>query len=140
MGAVIEIYILFLRNEPYIFGILYLLTLNFVEKKIDDLINFAVCLVNPVFKFMYSKCSFYFSLIDRMKEVPLENTMASSQTGEGITRSCVSWLRSLPVHIVALMLVGGLVCALDPDILKRLANFTLTISPELRYVNGPPTI
>ncbi|CAG5119699.1 unnamed protein product [Candidula unifasciata] len=65
---------------------------------------------------------------------------AASHVGTGITRSCASWLRSLPVQVVALMLVTGLVCALDPDILKRLTNFSLTISPELCYVNGPPTI
>ncbi|KAH9492902.1 hypothetical protein Btru_032575 [Bulinus truncatus] len=57
-----------------------------------------------------------------------------------ISRTCASWLRSLPVQVVALMLVAGLVCVLDPDIIDRLTNFRVTVSPELHYVNGPPSI
>ena len=51
-----------------------------------------------------------------------------------------SWLRSVPVQIVALMMVAGLIYVLDPDILSELASFSLTISPELRHVNGPPPL
>ncbi|CAG5127367.1 unnamed protein product [Candidula unifasciata] len=68
----------------------------------------------------------------------LENLPATSSTNNKNTGSCASWLCSLPAQVVALMLVTGLICALDPDILDHLTNLTLKISPELRYVNGPP--
>lgn len=80
------------------------------------------------------------ALPNRSQKSSTASIPVASHAATGITRSCASWLRSLPVQVVALMLVTGLVCALDPDILKRLTNFTLTISPELCYVNGPPTI
>lgn len=51
-----------------------------------------------------------------------------------------SWLRSVPVQIVALMMVAGLVYVLDPDILSGLANFSVNISPELKHVNGAPPL
>ncbi|XP_059174677.1 uncharacterized protein LOC131954875 isoform X2 [Physella acuta] len=76
----------------------------------------------------------------RTPEVHLEASSADAQTKSSLNRSCAAWLRSLPVQVVALMLVAGLVCALDPDILDRLTNFKLTITPELHYVNGPPSI
>lgn len=51
-----------------------------------------------------------------------------------------SWLRSVPVQIVALIMVAGLVYVLDPDILSDLASFSLTFTPELRHINGPPPL
>ncbi|CAL1528424.1 unnamed protein product [Lymnaea stagnalis] len=70
----------------------------------------------------------------------LDDDSISSPTNSCVSRTCASWLRSLPVHLVALMLLAGLAYALDPDILDHLANFTLTVEPELHYVNGPPSI
>ncbi|GFO03815.1 A-kinase anchor protein 6 [Plakobranchus ocellatus] len=75
--------------------------------------------------------------------VPLSTASAPSSspvTKSGLSRSCAVLLRSLPVQVVALMLVAGLAYALDPDILDKLASFTLTVSPELSYVNGPPAV
>ncbi|XP_055879633.1 uncharacterized protein LOC106057114 isoform X2 [Biomphalaria glabrata] len=57
-----------------------------------------------------------------------------------ISKTCASWLRSLPVQVVALMLVAGLVCVLDPELIDRLTSFTMTVTPELQYVNGPPSM
>ncbi|XP_012946402.1 uncharacterized protein LOC101852145 [Aplysia californica] len=74
------------------------------------------------------------SLSKRLAASPLE------EASTGMSRSSASWLRSLPVQVVTLVLVAGLVCALDPDILERLANFSLTVTPELHYVDGPPTV
>ncbi|RUS85699.1 hypothetical protein EGW08_006575 [Elysia chlorotica] len=58
----------------------------------------------------------------------------------GLSHSCAAALRSLPVQVVALVMVAGLAYALDPEILDKLANFTLTVTPELNYVNGPPAV
>lgn len=54
------------------------------------------------------------------------------------SHSVWSWLRSVPVQIVALMMVAGLIYVLDPDLLSDLASFSLTFTPDLRHVNGPP--
>ncbi|KAK7507093.1 hypothetical protein BaRGS_00001944 [Batillaria attramentaria] len=73
-----------------------------------------------------------------------DSTAAANTGSYGTSRlacsSAWSWLRSVPVQIVALMMVAGLVYVLDPDILSGLANFSVTISPELRHVNGPPPL
>ncbi|GFS14603.1 A-kinase anchor protein 6 [Elysia marginata] len=63
-----------------------------------------------------------------------------SPSKTGLSRSCAVVLRSLPVQVVALVLVAGLAYALDPEILDKLASFTLTVTPELNYVNGPPAV
>ncbi|XP_076464903.1 uncharacterized protein LOC143296731 [Babylonia areolata] len=47
------------------------------------------------------------------------------------------WLRSVPVQVVALIMVAGLVYVLDPDLLSHLTSFSLTCTPELRHDNGP---
>ena len=57
-----------------------------------------------------------------------------------MSRKSASWLRSLPVQVVALVILAGLVCVLDPDILDHLANFSLSFTPELKYINGPPAV
>jgi hypothetical protein len=36
------------------------------------------------------------------------------------------------------MMVAGLIYVLDPDLLSDLTSFSLTFSPDLRHVNGPP--
>lgn len=34
----------------------------------------------------------------------------------------------------------GIAYLVDPDAIKRLGDLTVTLAPELRYVNGPPPI
>ncbi|XP_041353750.1 uncharacterized protein LOC121371719 [Gigantopelta aegis] len=49
-----------------------------------------------------------------------------------------SWLRSAPLQFTALALLAGMVYLMDSDIVDKFFNFSIRISPELRYVNGPP--
>ncbi|KAL3873508.1 hypothetical protein ACJMK2_036617 [Sinanodonta woodiana] len=57
-----------------------------------------------------------------------------------IRTGCPAWVKSFPLHAIALAIFLGLVYLINPDWLDKLANFTLRISPELKYVNGPPPI
>ncbi|ESP01616.1 hypothetical protein LOTGIDRAFT_172560 [Lottia gigantea] len=51
-----------------------------------------------------------------------------------------SWLSSYPLPLAALVMIAGLVYLMDPEVIDRITNFSVTLSPELRYVNGnPPT-
>lgn len=71
----------------------------------------------------------------------MQRELSSCCSTAGTTDGRVwSWLRSMPVQIVALMVMAGLVYVLDPDILTGLSNFSITITPELKHVNGPPPI
>ncbi|XP_067682789.1 nuclear migration protein unc-83-like isoform X1 [Haliotis asinina] len=61
-------------------------------------------------------------------------------TEEAKATSTSSWLSSCPVQVAAVMLLAGIVYLFDPSILQDMANFSIRISPELKYVNGPPPV
>ncbi len=47
---------------------------------------------------------------------------------------------SVPVQVAAVMLLAGIVYLFDPSIIQDMANFSIRISPDLKYVNGPPPV
>ncbi|KAL8613804.1 hypothetical protein ACOMHN_029661 [Nucella lapillus] len=47
------------------------------------------------------------------------------------------WLKSVPVQVVALIMVAGLIYVLDPDLLTQLVSFSLKVDPEVRHEFGP---
>ncbi|XP_050406515.2 uncharacterized protein LOC126821926 isoform X2 [Patella vulgata] len=49
-----------------------------------------------------------------------------------------SWLSSCPLQLAALIMTAGLVYLMDPDVIDKITNFSVTINPELKYVSGPP--
>lgn len=50
------------------------------------------------------------------------------------------WLKSFPLAAIAFAVFLGLLYLFAPNTLHRLLDFSLRISPELDYVNGPPPV
>lgn len=51
-----------------------------------------------------------------------------------------SWYHSGYVKAAGAFVMFGIVYLVDPDAIKHLGDLTVTLAPELRYVNGPPPI
>lgn len=50
------------------------------------------------------------------------------------------WLKSFPLQAIAFAVFLGLMYLFAPNSLTKLLDFSLRLSPELNYVNGPPTV
>lgn len=64
---------------------------------------------------------------------------SEAATGQSSTPSR-SWYHSGYVKAAGAFVMFGIVYLVDPDAIKHLGDLTVTLAPELRYVNGPPPI
>lgn len=56
------------------------------------------------------------------------------------TSQIPDWLKSFPLQAIAFAVFLGLLYLFAPKSLHKLLDFTLRLSPELKYVNGPPPV
>ncbi|XP_069116366.1 uncharacterized protein [Argopecten irradians] len=67
---------------------------------------------------------------------PLPSLSSSSLSSS----SSASWLKSRYVRAAAVFMMMGVAYMVDPDLVKRIGDLSVNVTPELRYVNGPPPV
>ncbi|XP_062617562.1 uncharacterized protein LOC134279229 [Saccostrea cucullata] len=78
-------------------------------------------------------------LPQKMQKHPSD--LASNSAAEGQTTTpSRSWYRSGYVKAAGVFVMFGIAYLVDPEAIKHLGDLTITLAPELRYVNGPPPI
>lgn len=75
----------------------------------------------------------------KTQQSDLASNSTAAATGQNTTPSR-SWYRSGYVKAAGAFVMFGIAYLVDPDAIKRLGDLTVTLAPELRYVNGPPPI
>ncbi|XP_060079516.1 uncharacterized protein LOC132558918 [Ylistrum balloti] len=65
---------------------------------------------------------------------------SSSSSSSLLSCSSASWLKSRYVRAAAVFMMMGVAYMVDPDLVKRIGDFSVNVTPELRYVNGPPPV
>ncbi|XP_021379680.1 uncharacterized protein LOC110467090 isoform X2 [Mizuhopecten yessoensis] len=72
--------------------------------------------------------------------IPSSSTSLSSSSLSSSSSSSASWLKSGYVRAAAVFMMMGVAYMVDPDLVKRIGDFSVNVTPELRYVNGPPPV
>ncbi|XP_033734673.1 uncharacterized protein LOC117323518 isoform X2 [Pecten maximus] len=67
-------------------------------------------------------------------------TSLPSSSSSLSSASSASWLKSRYVRAAAVFMMMGVAYMVDPDLVKRIGDFSVNVTPELRYVNGPPPV
>ena len=70
--------------------------------------------------------------------LPLSSHLSSEESSD--LSEPTSWYKSRYVKAAAMFMMAGVAYMYDPNILNRIGDITVTLSPELRYINGPPPI
>lgn len=66
--------------------------------------------------------------------------LASEMLPRQQPKNIPDWLKWFPIQAVALAVILGLIYLAAPESLHKLLNFTLRLSPELKYVDGAPPV
>lgn len=76
----------------------------------------------------------------RLKEPKTRKVPVTDQKAKQGTAVIPDWLKSFPIQAVALAIILGLIYLAAPESLHKLLDFSLRLSPELKYVDGPPPV
>lgn len=89
------------------------------------------------------KCGQLLRTINQDLATQLEKTSGRTSMAASIASSLSSpssWLKSRYVQAAAVFLLFGITYLLNPETITELGNLSISITPEFRYVNGPPPI
>lgn len=75
-----------------------------------------------------------------MVEKPKSAVKKVQKVSHKVPSKTPGWLKSFPLAAIAFAVFLGLLYLFSPNTLHRLLDFSLRISPELNYVNGPPPV
>ncbi|KAL5008997.1 hypothetical protein ScPMuIL_014578 [Solemya velum] len=70
----------------------------------------------------------------------IEDSSKLDETPEHKKLGVRTWLHSKPVQTTAMFVLVGLLYWADPDIVNKITDFSIRITPEFSYVDGPPPV
>ncbi|CAC5424046.1 unnamed protein product [Mytilus coruscus] len=87
------------------------------------------------------KCGQLLRTINQDLAAQLEkNSGRTSSAASSLFSSPSTWLKSRYIQAAAVFLMFGIGYILNPETVTELGNWSLSITPDLKYVNGPPPI